>query len=157
MPSTEMEKARDRTRYQANREIILARAKETYQNNKQVILERTRQYKSKNRTEINKKQREQYEKDPAASNIRCRQWRIDNPEVAKRRGLIRHWRERGVVSDDEALYNTYLAATTCEDCEKKLDGVYGDGSDAYRCLDHCHVTGAFRGVVCRCCNTKRGI
>jgi hypothetical protein len=127
MPQTAEEKrAYDRARYAANKEKIKERARANYLANKE------------------------------KRNAQMKAWREANPERAKRNDLISRWRERGVVCDDfDALYDQYLAATHCADCGVEFAGEYGDGSGAYRCLDHCHETGAFRDVVCPGCNQRR--
>lgn len=83
-------------------------------------------------------------------------WRETNPEKAKKLNLINAWKYYGLVCDDyDDLYNEYLKCTHCMDCGKEFTGEYGDGSGAFRCMDHCHVTGKFRAFVCSSCNQSR--
>jgi hypothetical protein len=91
------------------------------------------------------------------NNEHSRTWVRANPERRKRHRRISTWKKAGVVSEDfDALYDQFLAATHCADCGLEFAGEWGDGQAKFRCLDHCHETGAFRDVVCVGCNTARG-
>ena len=82
--------------------------------------------------------------------IRREQKRLQGqqPSSIKKR-LIRVWKKRGVISEDyDVLYNTYLTTTKCQMCEIVLEG---KGRNK-KCLDHDHVSGAFRKVLCNNCN-----
>jgi hypothetical protein len=57
-----------------------------------------------------------------------------------------HWKGRGVKGDLDLLYDHYTSCDKCEKCNK----LFNDTSD--RCLDHDHITGQFRYVLCRNCN-----
>ena len=86
-----------------------------------------------------------------------KQWREQHPEEWHRLYTISDWKRRKVKSDDyDALYDHYNSVTHCADCGKEFQGKYGDGLGAYRCLDHDHITHAFRAVVCTACNRRRG-
>ena len=103
-------------------------------------LERHRQYRVANREAIRERQR-QY---------------LATPE-GRKCNTINTWKQIGLVCDDyDALYDDYLACEQCQDCGKAFTGAKGDGSGAYRQMDHNHETGAFRAFVCSSCNTRRG-
>ena len=55
---------------------------------------------------------------------------------------------QGQLEDYDVLYNTYLTTTKCQMCEIVLEG---KGRNK-KCLDHDHVSGAFRKVLCNNCN-----
>ena len=64
----------------------------------------------------------------------------------KSRTIIR-WKLRGLISDDyDKIYYRYINSKKCELCNKK----YKNKRD--RCLDHLHLTGKFRNIVCQMCN-----
>jgi len=76
----------------------------------------------------------------------------------KRRCMLQ-WKYRGVVPPMgltmEELHDFYMSVPDCETCGVELTK---DIFSNRRCLDHSHVTGAFRKVVCHRCNMeqKRG-
>jgi len=58
-----------------------------------------------------------------------------------------HWRTRGMNIDNvDEIYNKYIQCSECDWCcapfKSRLD------SD----MDHCHLTGEFRGILCNQCN-----
>tara|TARA_E500000318_G_C3556414_1_gene211373 strand:+ start:948 stop:1265 length:318 start_codon:yes stop_codon:yes gene_type:complete len=67
---------------------------------------------------------------------------------AKKLARISHWRNRGCIADFDSLYEIYIESTHCEYCGDKFKDDYD------RCMDHCHVTGAPRAILCRGCNIK---
>ena len=81
-----------------------------------------------------------------------------NPSDDKRKSRrISDWKRSGVkapLDDWEGLYEYYINVEKCEDCN--IDLVRGNFTCNKKCLDHCHTTGEFRGVVCMRCNFLRG-
>ena len=77
--------------------------------------------------------------------------------AGKKSNTISDWkRKRGVISDDySSLYDEYLKAENCEECGIAF-GKKGDGTNTFKCLDHCHKTGKFRNFLCNKCNIERG-
>ena len=58
------------------------------------------------------------------------------------------WKQRGLVTDNfDEIYNRYIHSSKCERCETS----YKNSKD--RCMDHCHLTGEFRNILCKKCNT----
>ena len=64
--------------------------------------------------------------------------------------IISHWKQRGLklygYTYDE-VYEYYLSINKCEHCETNISGFN-------KCMDHCHVTGCFRQILCRSCNSN---
>ena len=61
---------------------------------------------------------------------------------------IKNWESRGVIYNDfDELYYTYIRTLKCCACNKDFKNSYD------RCLDHNHITGLFRAIVCRGCNS----
>ena len=59
---------------------------------------------------------------------------------------INKWKSRGVIHDDfNKLYELYLNTTECQVCNIDL-------TTTIKCLDHSHITGEFRYVLCKNCN-----
>tara|TARA_R110001632_G_C11026144_1_gene381195 strand:- start:69 stop:410 length:342 start_codon:yes stop_codon:yes gene_type:complete len=77
----------------------------------------------------------------------------NTPEGLKK-SRINNWKQYGVIHDDySSLYEYYLNCENCEECNVELvSGNYGANK---RCLDHDHITGLFRNVLCLTCNIKR--
>jgi len=84
-----------------------------------------------------------------------RQQKYDQSEAGKKKHRISDWKQMGVKSDDyNELYEYYINCWECENCGVELvEGNYGNNK---RCLDHCHITGLFRNVLCNYCNVLRG-
>jgi len=53
-----------------------------------------------------------------------------------------------IYDDYDALYEAYIKTSECQHCNKAFK------TSRDRCLDHDHITGIFRNIVCRGCNTR---
>lgn len=70
------------------------------------------------------------------------------PHIIKK-GRIKLWKKRGIINDDfNELYSKYLDTKNCELCNIE----FGGKGKNKKCLDHDHVTGLFRNVLCNNCN-----
>ncbi len=92
-----------------------------------------KRWNDKNREKKNAHHREMYRKNHEAELKRCR---------------IKHWKERGIICDYEAIYQIYINTHACDFCKKPFK------SSQDRQLDHCHDTGMVRAILCICCNTR---
>jgi hypothetical protein len=64
-------------------------------------------------------------------------------------GTIYHWKQYGLIHDDiDMLYKEYINTFNCNHCHKEFKNT------RERHLDHCHITGKFRKIVCHACNTN---
>ena len=62
---------------------------------------------------------------------------------------IYNWKSRGVIHEDfNKLYELYINTTECMVCNKNFNTT----KDRY--LDHSHITGEYRNILCNSCNTK---
>jgi len=85
-----------------------------------------------------------------------RNWIERNREKATKRSRIDNWKKSGIICDDwDELYISYMAHERCMDCGCEF-GDYGDGTGTFKCLDHNHLTGEIRGILCSLCNIRRG-
>lgn len=71
---------------------------------------------------------------------------LNNSIIKYKSQTIYIWKKRGLKGDIEEVYKRVLNSTKCELCGKLYEGA-GD-----RCMDHSHITGEFRHVLCRSCN-----
>jgi len=75
-------------------------------------------------------------------------------EKGKEVQTISNWKIRNVKSNDfPALYQYYKRCKNCENCGIEL--IEGNTGSNRKCLDHNHLTGEFRNVLCHSCNVKR--
>ena len=51
--------------------------------------------------------------------------------------------------DYELIYDRWLNSERCEECNKEYT------KENIKCMDHCHLTGLFRNILCNSCNMKR--
>lgn len=68
---------------------------------------------------------------------------------ARRHGLRIRLQRKGLPV---VLADRVAAVTACEICGGPPDGAWKKLN-----IDHCHVTGTFRGVLCSCCNNGLGL
>ena len=129
--------------YEANKEKILERDKQHYEANKEKILEQKKQHYEANKEKILEYNR-QYHQTP----------------VGRKSHRIKDWKRQGIKLPDEypdwdIFYEEeYMKATKCEECLVELT----EGkriTSTTKCLDHCHITGEFRNILCQRCNSKR--
>jgi len=58
------------------------------------------------------------------------------------------WRKMGLITDNfDEIYNRYIYSSQCEKCETP----YKNSRDRH--MDHCHINGEFRNILCKKCNT----
>ena len=100
--------------------------------------EKRKQYLEKNKEKIAKQQKEYGQTPKGKMNRKISDW--------KRNGLICENRD-----EYEYIYDRYLFSERCEEpeCNKEYT------EDNWKCMDHCHLSGLFRNIICHSCNTKR--
>ena len=127
--------------------------KEYQQKNKEKIAETQKEYR-----EANKEKLAEYEKEYREVNkekISKMKSEYIKTEKGKKNQKITGWRNRGVIADNfDELYDKYINTKKCENCD--IEFIDGDVSMNKRCLDHDHLTGQFRNVLCNTCNIARG-
>ena len=76
-------------------------------------------------------------------------------DAGKKSHLISAWKQKGLMCDNiNELYEHYINTFECENCGVEL--VTGNTAPNRRCMDHCHITGKFRNILCHTCNIERG-
>lgn len=62
------------------------------------------------------------------------------------------WKSQGMKSQNwYDVFDRYYSTNKCELCNVKLEGL----SKYKKCLDHHHLTGEVRNIVCAVCNCER--
>jgi hypothetical protein len=106
-------------------------------------------------TEKEKKERRKiYYHKNLEKEINARKEYFKTPEGQKTRTKT-SWKRMGLnMKHFEIIYWLYLSTTKCDRCQCILT------KDRYttsttKCLDHSHITGKFRNILCHSCNAKR--
>ena len=148
MPFTEEQKRERRKEasrkyMESNREKMKEYHKNYNKNYRKANREKLREYE-KNWKENNREKVREYD----------RKYKENNPEKVHKSGKISLWKHHGLIDEDyESLYNKYMNTDYCERCNCKLTGNKPQTSTS-RCMDHDHITGKFRNVLCLCCNSS---
>ena len=116
--------------------------------------EYNRLYRLKNKEKIKEQNRLHYQENKGT--ILETQKLYHKTPNGKKVNTISSWKKNGLISNDyEAIYERYLNSKNCEECGCEYS-IIGDGVGRWRCMDHDHITGLFRNVLCNTCNVRRG-
>ena len=89
---------------------------------------------------------EWYAKNPEAVRQRTREWYHKNPG----KKIAEHRRRRYGISPEDVIALRQAQGGKCPGCQRDLTTVR-------ECVDHDHVTGKVRGLLCYRCNTFLGL
>lgn len=144
--------------------------REWRKNNLEKARASSREWRKRNREKDNAQFRERYKKNREREITRVREWRDKNPEKA--RASTNEWRRKNkekVASAARKWYNIHREekiVSSAKSCLKRLERKAGrpKPSACEVCgainrvihFDHNHLTGKFRGWVCRHCNVILG-
>ena len=121
------------------RKIEYQKNKKTYkkysETNKEKIKEKKKIYRLNNKEKI-----KEYRKTPSC----YKSYKISQ------------WKRYGVIHNDfDKLFELYVNTINCENCNILLTTKDRHNKSTTKCLDHCHISGEFRNVLCHTCNTRR--
>lgn len=140
-----------RKSYYKNWEKEIERNRKYYENNAERERERSRKWKEENPEKSSKIQRE---KDPQRFRDNEKRLREAKPELYRKNDLKKAWKRNGLNMENfEEIYEIYMITTHCDICEVELT----DGkkfTKTTKCMDHSHITGEFRNVLCMSCNSS---
>lgn len=105
------------------------------------------QYYQKNKIKILEQMKSRYEirKSQICEKNRLK-YKLDNNY--KKRMMCKSWRRTGVAGDLSEVYDIVQNCTNCQVCGKEF------GDTCKKAMDHDHITGEFRQVLCYSCNTR---
>ena len=145
----ERKKIRDKKYREKNKEKIKIRDKNYREKNKEKI----KQYRDNNKEYFNEYNKKYFEKNKEYFTEYNKKY-SKTPQGIKS-VTISSWKHRGLIYEDyDSLYGHYLNATNCDECGVRF-GKFGGGVGDWKCMDHCHETGAFRNFLCNDCNVRR--
>lgn len=104
-----------------------------------------------------KKSSDYYQANKDKFKTRSLQWDKDNPEKKRLSNRKVHVKATYGLDWDEFVILYNKAEGRCEICNTFLElAPKGGGRDKAACVDHDHITGVVRGVLCRSCNVALG-
>jgi len=88
-------------------------------------------------------------------NAKRRMTSEDITEHKKKLLRIQNWKRKGIlIHDIDTFYDMYVNTWNCQLCNIKMTEDKRNTSTT-RCLDHDHISGYWRFIVCHTCNTKQ--
>ena len=104
-------------------------------------------YREKNKEKMREQAKIRYQKNKEQLKINTQKYQ--QSDKGKKQSRISNWKKRGVIGDYEIMYERYLNNEKCENCNCEYT------EKNWKCLDHCHITGDFRNILCNTCNSRR--
>tara|TARA_R110000796_G_scaffold3849_1_gene14797 strand:+ start:238 stop:909 length:672 start_codon:yes stop_codon:yes gene_type:complete len=149
--------AADKKAYgQKNKVKIAATNKEMYEKNKVKILAQKKVYREKNKDALIAYRSERKEHiavvwkdyyENKKEELAAKQKIYGQTPQGKKRYTVGNWKKRGATGDLKGFYDKiYLPTTKCQVCKTKFKPTRD------KCMDHDHLSGEIRFVLCRKCN-----
>jgi hypothetical protein len=130
---------------------------EHYDRYKEISIECSRKYRLKNKEKIKQKYTEKYKDGwPTQNKVKAKEYRIKNRDSIRMKWnkKSRHYHLTIHFNISELEYNEILKSQNylCAIC-KKMEPT----KNKNLCVDHCHITGKIRGLLCNKCNVGIGM
>lgn len=122
-----------------NRESERRRLRERYLQNQEAVRIYQRAYYARNKERIRAQRKNLYHAD------------LEKARAKSRAGVARSRKKRQYGMDQAQIIARAAAQGGCGICRASTPGKLG------WCVDHCHVTGRVRGVLCTRCNSGIGM
>ena len=119
-----------------------------YQRNKEKCKTQSRKYKAKNKEKIRESARQYYHKNKEKyKQYKKNYWQqIKHKHKDKRKDYKYKWKYGVALADYKNMY--ILQQGCCAICKKHYKVL---------CIDHCHISGKIRKLLCKRCNTAIGL
>ncbi len=148
----ERNRIRIRKYYNENIEKERKRGKKYRSENVEKEKERQKNYRLNNSEKVKESSKKYRLNNKEKVNDRKKKWKANNPEKLSKQVTKDNWRRKGVNMECfEEFYELYISTTHCDFCNVELT----DGkkmSLTTKCLDHSHVSGELRNILCNKCN-----
>ena len=118
------------------------------------ILQQKRDYYHKNKVEINEKRKDYSKKYNKENKEKMKEYHniYSKTEKGIKVNMTGKWKTRGLKGDYDEIYERYINTYECDNCGIELN----QDESTKKCMDHDHCNGAFRNILCKSCNNKRG-
>jgi hypothetical protein len=147
--AAEISKSKRKAYYEANKEALNAKNKEYREKNKEEINKQRKEYRQNNKDKIAERDKDYRSRKVEQTRLRSAKWYANNRDRSKNSRLLRKYN----ISLDE--YNKMLLEQDgkCWTCSTKAE----DERNKVLVVDHNHLTGEVRGLLCNRCNTAIGL
>lgn len=146
---------RSRNFYDENRDRINEETRTRYHENIDKERERSQNYRIKNSEKVKETNRNYRENNPDKIKESRLNYQLNNPQTFIKNQRKSSWKVAGLNMEHfEEIYEIYISTTHCDLCKVELteDKIR---TKTTRVMDHSHITGEFRNVLCHSCNIKR--
>jgi hypothetical protein len=130
-----------------NKEAVVATRKRHYDANKEVLNIAVKKWREENREDLAISKKKYYEDNKEATAIYMKKYRNENKEAKWESSIKRNY---GIDASD---YEEMMVKQEgkCSICKEVCS------SNKRLSVDHCHLTGKVRGLLCSKCNTAIGL
>src|ERR1035437_2880910 len=140
-------------RYETNKEISKEKSRKKYSENKNIFKERVKKYQIENKEKVAIGKRKNYLKNIAHYKSKNKEWRMKNPD------RLKEYKLKLKYNISMEIYKVMLQnqKNLCAICNKPETSLDKTGKNVMRlAVDHNHITGKVRGLLCGKCNMSLG-